>query len=409
MSALLIMVSIFLIMIVGLRYGTISENVSASADVSIDFRCACCGAIRPGEALFPVLVSRGIPANIAENVRKSLSSVLDMRKIKPGDKYLIEYLPDGKLHKFELCRSPWEKYSVIGYGDKLIATKDTIELTSTVVAINGIVQNTLWESMIGAGVEAEAILDFTDALAYDFDFVTDTRNGHKFLIVYERISFGDSIIGIGKVLLAQYETQKKQYTAIWYTDPSGRKGYFDFAGNSMRKSLLKTPLNYRRISSHFSYARYHPILKIYRPHLGVDYAAPEGTPVVASGSGKVTFAGIKGGYGKYIEIDHRNGIVTTYGHLSRFAKGIRTGANVERGQLIGYVGSTGLATGPHLDYRVKVKGNFVNPEKYVFPSEPPVDRKYMGDYVKYAKSVYDLSRIMSSVSLAKAKFADTEK
>ncbi len=375
---------------------------SAAPPAKGEFVCACCGIIQPNQPLFWALVDKGVPPAVVEAIRKPLERVLDMRKIFPGDRYSLEYDPRGARF-FELVRSPWERYIVRRLGDSLAAQKDTVPLVRTVFAAEGVVENTLWESMRKAGIEPEAIMRFTDILAYDFDFVTDTRNGHRFRILYEKLSFRDSTIGVGRILLAEYITPKRDYVAVWYRDPEGREGYFDLEGKSMKKALLKAPLSYTRISSHFSHRRFHPILKIYRPHLGVDYAAPVGTPVVASGDGVVVFAGWKGGFGKFIHIKHPNGIETMYGHLSRFAKGIRRGVRVRRGQVIGYVGATGLATGPHLDYRVKVKGKFVNPEKYAFPAEPPVKRRYLESYRRYARSIADGARLLAKTASAQTK------
>ena len=370
-------------------------DITPQLDEDNSMYCICRGEIVPDQALFWALVNKGVPPKVVESFRIALEDVLDMRKIYPGDKYELIYDAVQNVCSFKLIRSPWEKYVVLRNDDKLVAVKDSIPLTRTIFCAEGTVNNTLWESMRNADIEPNAIMNFTDILSYDFDFVTDTRNGHRFRIMYEKISFGDSVIDVGRILLAQYETPDTTHTAIWYVSPDKREGYFDPDGKSMRKSLLKTPLNYRRISSHFSYKRFHPILKIYRPHLGVDYAAPTGTPVVASGSGKVVYAGWKGGYGNFVHIKHSNGIETMYGHLSKFGKGIRAGVRVKRGQIIGYVGATGLATGPHLDYRVKVKGKFVNPEKYAFPAEPPVKRKYRDQYKKYAKSVINGAKLIA--------------
>jgi murein DD-endopeptidase MepM/ murein hydrolase activator NlpD len=170
---------------------------------------------------------------------------------------------------------------------------------------------------------------------------------------------------------------------VLYQSPDGRREHFEPSGKSTRKAFLKSPLNYRRISSRFSYRRFHPIFKRYQPHLGVDYAAPVGTPVVASGDGVITFAGWKRGFGKIVEIRHPNGFVTSYGHLSRFARGIRKGRPVKQKDLIGYVGSTGCSTGPHLDYRVKANGRFVNPLRMVAPPVNPVKKEHMADFQKH--------------------------
>ncbi len=374
-------------------------DIARRTPIDDEIDCVCSGKITPDQTLFWALVDRGVSPKIVESFKKPLSKVLDMHKIYPGDRYKLVYDRSDDIKYFELVRSPWEKYIVHPSDSGLIAEKDTVAITRMIYSAEGTIHNTLWESMRKAKIEPAAIVNFTDVLQYDFDFVSDTRDGHKFKIMYEKLSYGDSVIGIGKILLAEYETSDTVHTAVWYVDPDGRDGYFDLKGNSMRKSMLKTPLTYRRISSHFSHRRFHPILKIYRPHLGVDYAAPRGTPVVASGSGTIVFAGKKGGFGNFIHIKHPNGIETMYGHLSKFAKGIRKGVKVKRGQLIGYVGATGLATGPHLDYRIKVHGKFVNPEKYAFPAEPPVKRKYRDSYVKYARSIIEGAEILANKEL----------
>ncbi|MCD6594419.1 M23 family metallopeptidase [bacterium] len=389
---LLFILSIFIAGCGSVPKADIVQNTVANDNID----CICCGEIVPDQALFWALVNKGVSPKLVESFKNPLSKVLDMRKIYPGDKYKLVYGRYENIKSFELIRSPWEKYVVYSTDSGLVAEKDTIALTRTIFSAEGIVHNTLWGSMRKEGIEPAAIVNFTDVLEYDFDFVTDTREGHKFRIMYEKISFGDSVISVGKILLAEYGTSDTVHTAVWYVDPDGRDGYFDLKGNSMRKSMLKTPLTYRRISSHFTYHRFHPILKIYRPHLGVDYAAPSGTPIVASGSGTIIFAGKKGGYGNFIHIKHSNGIETMYGHLSRFAKGIKKGVKVKRGRLIGYVGSTGLSTGPHLDYRIKVHGKFVNPEKYAFPAEPPIKKKYRSSYIEYAKSVINGAEMLAN-------------
>jgi murein DD-endopeptidase MepM/ murein hydrolase activator NlpD len=286
---------------------------------------------------------------------------------------------------FVLERSEWESYRVVRTPDTLFGIKDSIALEYSVKAAQGTVESTLWQTMKKAEIPDRLIFAFTDLLSYDFDFVTDTRNGQSFRVLYEEYSFKGRHVRFGKILLAQYnELSGKTHTACYFKDPSGKEGYYNADGKNTKRSLLKTPLSFARISSHFTHSRYHPILKKYRPHLGVDFAVPTGTPIIASGSGKVIFAGFKGGYGNYIEIRHDQGIETCYGHLSRFANGIREGVHVSEGAVIGYVGSTGLATGPHLDYRVRVKGTYVNPLKYAAPSGPPIDGKYLASYKKYS-------------------------
>ncbi|RKZ31590.1 hypothetical protein DRQ36_01465 [bacterium] len=353
--------------------------------------CRWCGKIKRDESLYIALTNAGMSPRVVYDINLGLENVFDVRKVMPGDLVFVDLDSLGNMFRFELERSPWEHYSVVRHGDTLLGSKDTIPLTYVLRAVKGEVDNTLWESMAGLGVPAEAILKFTDILSYDVDFLTETRPGQKFAIMYEEYYFNGEQIDVGRVMAAHFWMSDTNYAGIYYMDPESTAGYYTLKGKNTKKALLRTPLVYRRISSFFSHRRFHPILKIYRPHLGVDYAAPIGTPVSASGDGTVIYAGWKGGYGKFIEIKHTGGkIHTMYGHLSRFASGIRKGVKVRQGQVIGYVGSTGLSTGPHLDYRVTVNGSFVNPLKYAFPDGPPVKSKYMADFGSKAKSYLTL-------------------
>ncbi len=358
-------------------------------------KCRLCGEIKQNESLYISLTKAGMSPKMVHDINLGFKDIFDPRKILPGDKYNLDTDNVGNLLRFELERSPWERYCVRRDGENLCGVKDTIPLTYVIRAAKGEVKNTLWESMVNEGIPAEVILRFTDILSFNVDFLTETRDGQKFSLLYEEYIFQGQVINVGRVIAAEYSLSDTTYGGIFYVDPDSTSGYYTLNGKNTRKALLRTPLSFRRISSNFTKARFHPILKIYRPHLGVDYAAPSGTPVSASGSGTVTFAGWKGGFGNFIEIKHEGNIVTQYGHLKGYARGIKTGAKVKQGQLIGYVGSTGLSTGPHLDYRVKVKGEFVNPLRYAFPDGPPVKDKYLGDFKTKASEYLALLNVLT--------------
>lgn len=367
-------------------------------DSDFDFTPVCRwrGIIKKDESLYIALTDAGMKPQVVYDIDCGLDDVFDVRKVLPGDMVTVDLDSTGSLVSFCLERSPWEHYNVVSEGDSLIASKDTIPLTYVLRAVKGEVGATLWESMISLGVPAEAVLKFTDILSFDVDFLTETRAGQRFALMYEEYYFDGEPIDVGRVMAAHYWMGDKNYGGIFYMDPDSTKGYYTLSGKNTKKALLRTPLTFRRISSHFTHSRFHPILKIYRPHLGVDYAAPSGTPVSASGDGTVIFAGWKGGFGNYIEISHTGGrIVTCYGHLKSFAKGIRRGKKVHQGQLIGYVGSTGLSTGPHLDYRVRVNGQHVNPLKYAFPDGPPVKNKYLAEFKEIAESYMALLDVLT--------------
>jgi murein DD-endopeptidase MepM/ murein hydrolase activator NlpD len=234
--------------------------------------------------------------------------------------------------------------------------------------------------MIDLCENPELILKFAEVFEWEIDFLTEPQRGDSFRLIFEEYDLNGNFVKYGDILAAEYRSGRHVNQAVIYQIPNGRKDWFDPSGKTVRKAFLKSPLNYRRISSRFSYSRFHPILKKYRPHLGVDYAAPAGTPIVSSADGVVISAGWKGGLGKAVEIRHANGFVTSYGHLSAIARGIRSGARVNQKDLIGYVGSTGNSTGPHLDYRVQVNGRFVNPLKMIAPPVEPIKPEYLADY-----------------------------
>jgi murein DD-endopeptidase MepM/ murein hydrolase activator NlpD len=220
----------------------------------------------------------------------------------------------------------------------------------------------------------------SDVYAWTIDFY-GLQKGDHFKVIYEELYVDSAYIGTARILASEFTSSGKDFYAFYFEQDSIR-GYFDDVANSMRKSFLKAPLKFSRISSRFSGARMHPVLRIVRPHFGVDYAAPRGTPVVALGDGKITETNWKGGYGRFISIRHNSVYTTTYAHLSGYGKGIKPGVSVKQGDLIGYVGMSGLATGPHLDFRVYRNGSPTDPLKLESPAAKPVDAIYLDTYRK---------------------------
>ncbi|MGC8719615.1 MAG: peptidoglycan DD-metalloendopeptidase family protein [Thermodesulforhabdaceae bacterium] len=230
---------------------------------------------------------------------------------------------------------------------------------SSIKVISGQIENNFYSSAIRAGLHPSLVLDFADIFSSDIDFTSDLRRGDTFSVVVWK-NPGNPKSNKGMILAARINVQGETYEAFFFQPPGQKGAYYDSNGKSLTRAFLKAPLQYRRISSMFTARRFHPILRIYRPHYGIDYAAPTGTPVSAIGSGKIVFMGKKGGFGNLVEIKHNGVYSSSYGHLSRFARGLRVGQYVERGQVIGYVGKTGLATGPHLDFRFYANGRPIN-------------------------------------------------
>ncbi|MBI5197066.1 MAG: M23 family metallopeptidase, partial [Nitrospirae bacterium] len=237
--------------------------------------------------------------------------------------------------------------------------------------VGGVIESNLISSIGGDKEGLLLAFQVSDIFAWDIDFATDLRQGDPYKLVVEGLYQDGKFRKYGYVLSAEFLNQGETYRAYRFEN-DGRPDYYDESGKSLKKAFLKAPLNFRRISSGFSNSRYHPILKVYRPHHGLDYAAPSGTPVSAVGDGTVLFSGWKGGYGKVVILRHPGGYKTYYGHLSRMGSGIREGKRVVQGDIIGYVGSTGMTTGPHLHYEVRVNDRAVNPLSLKIPRKQSV-------------------------------------
>src|SRR6187551_1460748 len=234
------------------------------------------------------------------------------------------------------------------------------------------IQNSLFQAAADAELSDRVAFDLAEIFQYDIDFVLDIQSGDRFTVVYEEV-FQDGVpLRIGDILAAKFVNDGREYRAVRYTDAEGRGQYFSPDGKSLRKAFIRAPVQFSRVSSRFNPSRKHPVLNRIRAHRGVDYAAPVGTPVRAAGEGRVRFAGKQGGYGNVIELEHGSGVVTVYGHMSRFAAKLRRGQHVDLGSVIGYVGMTGLATGPHLHYEYRVRGVHKNPQTVPLPDAAPI-------------------------------------
>ena len=280
--------------------------------------------------------------------------------------------------------SPAEPASVVSPAppsDSFHAEIRKIPSETETAGVTGTIHGSLFESVIEAGERPELAMRLAEIFGWDLDFYTDTRPNDTFRIVVEKKKFSNGeTAAYGRILAAEYNNAGHPYRAVLFHDLTGHPAYFTPDGKAMKKAFLHSPLKFAAaITSHYSANRFHPILKEYRPHLGIDYAAPTGTPVQTIGEGRVTFAGRKGGAGNLIEIQHTNGYTTYYMHLSRVL--VRSGQHVEQGQRIGLVGMTGLATGPHLDFRIQQHGQFLNFERLGLPTADPVSKR---DWTEFA-------------------------
>ncbi|MCE5270506.1 peptidoglycan DD-metalloendopeptidase family protein [bacterium] len=245
--------------------------------------------------------------------------------------------------------------------------------------VSGTIENSLYQSVVDVAGQPELAMRLSEIFAWQIDFHSDVQKGDRFKLIYEEKVHPKGTAKVGEIFAAVYQSAGRDFYAIRYTNKDGSQDYFDLDGLSMRRKFLKSPFKYMpRISSRFTYSRFHPILKIRRPHLGVDYAAPAGTPVLALGDGRVTFSGRKGGFGNFILLKHNGMYATGYGHLQKIL--VHSGTTVRQGQVIGLVGSTGLATGPHLDFRFFRNGTPVDPLKVDIPNGDPIDKSVLSAY-----------------------------
>jgi len=342
-----------------------------------------------GDTLYDVLKKAGISSQKIYHISRSLKPVFNPKHCRPGDSIEVQKCADNEYIILKYVPTGLYYYLVEETGPgKFSARKEKIPGKNVLIGTKGEIKTSLYEAMKEAGLNNELIIRFADIFSWEIDFLTDPRKGDSFQIIRERyVDTQGKVLEEGRILAAQYVNRTDAHTAIFYQDRKGHQGYYDLDGNSVCRSFLRSPLNYTRISSHFSYRRFHPILKIYRPHLGIDYAAPTGTPVSSIGDGVVIFAGWKGDYGRYVKVKHINGYTTSYGHLSRFASGIKSGKKLIQGQVIGYVGATGLATGPHLDFRILKNGKYLNFLNLDLPRGTPVQSAYLNEFKK-VKDLY---------------------
>ena len=325
------------------------------------------------------------------SLKEASANIHRLKDVSPGRPYKIIVDDDSHIKKFIYWIDDDNILNITRTEEGFHALKKNIEYETKTTYIGGIIENHLVGSL-GEGKENLMLaLQLSDILAWDIDFSTDLRDGDTFKIIVESCYLNNEFKKYGNVLAVEFINNGQTYHAYRFVQ-DGQIDYYDDDGKSLRRSFLKAPLSFRRISSRFTRSRYHPILKIYRPHLGVDYAAPTGTPVSSVGDGTVIFAGYKGQNGKIVIIRHPNGYTTYYGHFSRIAKGIKHGVKVRQGQLIGYVGMTGLATGPHLDYRIKKHNRFVNPLTLELPRGRSIP--------KTALSVFNMFRNKMDIKLA---------
>ena len=329
------------------------------------------GNIKRNGFLSEILLKHGVSMQEIDQVIRNSKAVFDVRKIRSGNNYILFCDRDniGRARYLVYEHDPTMCY-VFSFNDSLNITPFRKEIKSEIKYSSGTIETSLWDAMVNGGLHKELVGDMSEIFAWTVDFF-GLQKGDNFKVIYEEFFIDGKSLGPGRIYGAQFNRTGSSITAIPFFQ-DGKESYFDVDGNSLRKAFLKAPLQFSRITSHFSSARMHPILRIIRPHYGVDYAAPIGTPVHAIGDGRIISATDGGGEGKMVRIQHNSVYATGYMHLSRFGDGISAGKFVKQNDIIGYVGSSGLSTGPHLDFRFYMNGSPVDPLKVDAPPVEPI-------------------------------------
>ena len=338
------------------------------------------GAFKPRETIADALTEQGLSSELVNRIVGAARPEYNLARVRAGQNYWICFTREGIFRDFRYPVDD-ERYLTVFHDvgqDRLVPVMKRFPYETRRERVFGVIESSLFFTIRDIGELDQLALDLADIFGSDIDFYTDIQKGDSFKVLIEKKYLDGRFTKYGEILAATFAASQKRFTGFRFEDENGKPAYYAPDGRALKRSFLKSPLRFARISSKFSTARMHPVLRVVRPHLGVDYAAPMGTPVQAVGAGVVTGAGFSGNNGRMIRIRHTGGFETMYLHLSRIA--VKSGGRVSQGQVIGYVGSSGLSTGPHLDFRVLRHGKAINPLKVIFPPGAPVPRSQFENF-----------------------------
>lgn len=334
------------------------------------------------------ILGEWLDANDLAELLAAAKPVYALTKVRFGQPFAVIRDPRTKAFRCFKYEINQEKYLIVEKKDDRFAARlEEIDYQTSLAVVKGTISTTLSEAVAEQGENVALAIALAHVFASEINFISDLRKGDAFEVLVEKRFRHDAFEGYGRVLGAKFTNQNKPHAAYLFLNERGRETYYNAQGDNLHRELLKAPLSFLRVTSRYSMARRHPVFGKVRPHQGIDYGAPTGTPIMAVGDGVISSIGRAGGYGKQIIIRHDNGLESLYGHMSRFAKTMKNGKRVRQGQTIGYVGATGTATGPHLDFRIRKNGAFVNPDKLIIPRDRGLEKRRMADYKAVASAV----------------------
>lgn len=353
-----------------------------------------------GDTLQSLLGRLGVDSGEARKVLAAAHESKSLGRLIPGRSVLARVSSGGQLMLFRYLVSDDKLVTLTRSGGEFKAGELPVALETRQIMRSGEIESSLFGATDAADVPDRIASEMAEALSGDIDFHKDLRRGDHFSLVYEAFYLDGQLVKTGRLLAAEFVNQGKPYQALYFKDAQGREGYFTPDGQSLKRAFLKSPMPFSRISSGFSGARFHPVLQAWRAHKGIDYAAPTGAPVRAVADAKVEFVGRQGGYGNLIVLKHQGAYSTAYGHLSRFGKGLKRGAHIAQGQVIGYVGSTGLATGPHLHYEFRINNVQKNPLALKLPTSYPLDARAKAQFASKSQPLAANLELLRHTNLA---------
>ena len=357
--------------------------------------------VKPGDNLANIFKRQGISAKELQTLLASKPYGKRLKRIFPGHNFTFSLTEDNTLVKLAYSPGPLELLEFKRVGETFVGYEVTKEPERTTAYKHAVIDHSLFVSSQRAGLDDALTMRLAQIFQWDIDFVLEIRSGDEFYVLFEELYLDDEFIGYGDILAAEFVNQGDSYRAALYTDAGGDRDYYNPDGDSMRKAFLRAPVEFSRISSNFNLRRLHPLWKKTMPHRGIDYSAPSGTPILASGDGKVTRASRSKANGNYVVLQHGEQFVTKYLHLSKFGRGVRKGVRVKQGQTIGYVGATGWATASHLHYEFLVNGVHQNPRTVRLPEAAPIPEKELARFSKLSKPLFSLlSNYKQQIQLA---------
>lgn len=343
--------------------------------------------VKRGDSLAAIFSRAGFDARTVYELMQSGEPAQALKRIYPGD--VLRLRLDGETLAAVHYRVDESVMLEIerAKGGEFLAEMVSTPLERRRSHASAVIDSSLFAAGKAAGLDDRLIMELAGIFGWDVDFALDIRKGDAFTVIYEELYRDGKKVRNGEIIAAEFINQGNRFQALRYTDPNGQTAYYAPDGRSMKKPFLRSPVNFTRVSSNFNPSRLHPVLGTRRPHMGTDYAAAPGTPIKAAGDGKIIHRGRKGGYGRTIIIKHGSRYSTLYAHMSRYAGGLRTGSRVKQGQIIGYVGSSGLATGPHLHYEFRVDGVHRNPRTVELPDAEPINQAFKDDFLEKTASL----------------------